>query len=202
MNVGRRISIPLDCTTPIFSLRRGPAGRGLSSISSARVCLALLLGLGLGACSDAPTATIETPTRASASVAVTTPSQAQAVARDLGLAMSDPAIRRRVHQAMRVSRFNEHKLVLQDVVNTPNGENLFSAEDKRAIANLPALDFYLPFTSQRQSWKPTADVYVAVTFDLNAAAVTAYGTNGQTMTVQRVRFHPFLSSSCIPLSPS
>lgn len=86
---------------------------------------------------------------------------------------------------MRVSRFNEHKLVLRDVVNTPDGESLFSAADKRAIANLPALDFYLPFTSQRQSWRPTADVYVAVTFDLNAAAVTAYGTNGQTLTVRR-----------------
>jgi hypothetical protein len=86
---------------------------------------------------------------------------------------------------MRASRFNEHKLVLQDLVNTPDGENLFSAATKSAIANLPALDFYLPFTTQRQTWRPTADVYVAVTFDPDAPAITAYGTSGQTLTLRK-----------------
>jgi hypothetical protein len=118
-------------------------------------------------------------------VAITTPSDAQAVARDLALAMRDPAIRRQVHRAMRASRFNEHKLVLQDVINTPDGANLFNAADKRTIASLPALDFYLPFQSHRQSWKPKADVYVAVTFDPDASAITAYGTNGQTLTLRK-----------------
>lgn len=86
---------------------------------------------------------------------------------------------------MRASRFNEHKLVLQDLVKTPEGENLFSATTKSEIANLPALDFYLPVKTHRQTWKPTADVYVAVTFDPDAPAITAYGTNGETLTLRK-----------------
>jgi len=139
----------------------------------------------MGACTDALTRTVEPPTGASASVSIATPSNAQAVAQGLALAMRDPSIRRQVHKAMRASRFNEHKLVLQDVVNTPDGKNLFSAATKSAIANLPALDFYLPFEAHRQTWKPATDVYVAVTFDPDAPAITAYGTNGQTLTLRQ-----------------
>ena len=153
--------------------------------SSARVGLALALALGLGACADAPTGTIEAPAGASRSLAVATPSDAQAVAEGLALAMRDPSIRRQVHRAMRASRFKEHKLVVQDLVNTPDGESLVSAATKSAIANLPALDFYLPFETQRQTWRPTADVYVAVTFDPDAPTITAYGTNGQTLTLRK-----------------
>lgn len=155
------------------------------TFSSARVGLALTLALGLGACADAPTGTIEPPAGASRSLAVATPSDAQELAEGLALAMRDPSIRRQVHRAMRASRFNEHKLVLQDLVNTPDGENLLSAATKSAIANLPALDFYLPFKTHRQTWKSTTDVYVAVTFDPDAPAITAYGTNGQTLTVRQ-----------------
>jgi hypothetical protein len=115
------------------------------SLSSARVGLALTLTLGLGACADALTGTIEPPAGASRSLAVATPSDAQSLARDLALAMRDPSIRRQVHRAMRASRFNEHKLVLQDLVKAPEGATLFSATTKSEIANLPALDFYLPF---------------------------------------------------------
>ena len=155
------------------------------SLSSARVGLALTLALGLGACADALTGTIEPPAGASRSLAIATPSDAQVVAQSVALAMRDPSIRRQVHRAMRGSRFNEHKLVLQDWVKTPEGENLFSAATKSSIANLPALDFYLPFKTHRQTWKPTADVYVAVTFDPDAPAITAFGTNGQTLTLRQ-----------------
>lgn len=160
-----------------FGLRR--------TLLSARDGLALSLALGLGACADAPTGAIVPPAGAFRSVAVATPSNAQAVAEGLALAMRDPSIRRQVHRAMRASRFNEHKLVLQDVVNTADGANLFSAATKSAIAKLPALDFYLPFQGHRKTWKPTADVYVAVTFDPDAPAITAYGTNGQTLTLRK-----------------
>jgi hypothetical protein len=82
--------------------------------------------------------------------------------------MRDPSIRGQVHSAMRASRFNEHKLVLQELVNKPEGQSLVSATSaglgqslnsiKTAIANLPALDFYLPFKAHRQTWKSTTDV--------------------------------------------
>jgi hypothetical protein len=139
----------------------------------------------MGACTDSLTRSIEPPTRVSGMVTIATPPNAQAVARSLAFAMSDPSIRRQVQRAMRASRFNEHKLVLQDLVNTPDGETLFSAVTKSAIADLPALDFYLPFKAHRQTWKPTTDVYVAATFDPNAPAITAYGTNGQTLTLRQ-----------------
>jgi hypothetical protein len=109
--------------------------------------------------------------------------------------MRDPSIRREVHGLMRASRFNEHKLVLQDLLNSPQGKTILSAASaglgqpvssiKNTIANLPALDFYLPFKTQRQSWKSTTDVYVATTFDPDAPAITAYGTNGQTLTLRK-----------------
>jgi hypothetical protein len=109
--------------------------------------------------------------------------------------MRDPGIRGLVHSAMRASRFNEHKLVLQDFLTTPEGERVLAAtaaglgqtltSTRSSIANLPALDFYLPFTAHRHTWKSTADVYVATTFDPDVPAITAYGTNGQTLTVRQ-----------------
>jgi hypothetical protein len=143
-----------------------------------------MLALGLAACAETLTGTTEPPAGASRSLAVATPSDAQAVAQAVALAMRHPSIRRQVQRAMRGSRFNEHKLVLQDLVKTPEGENLFSAATKSSIANLPTLDFYLPFKTQRQTWKPARDVYVALTFDPDAPTITAYGTNGQTLTLK------------------
>lgn len=177
-----------------FFVSGRPAVRELSPVSPARVCLALTLALGLGACADAPTATIE-PLRASSSLAVPTPPDAQRLAQGLALAMRDPSIRRQVHGAMRASRFNEHKLVLQELVNKPEGENLLSATAaglgqslnsiKTAVASLPPLDFYLPFKTHRQTWKSTTDIYVATTFDPDAPTITAYGTNGQTLILRQ-----------------
>jgi hypothetical protein len=156
--------------------------------------LTLALAAGLGACVDAPTATVQAPLTASHSLSVPTPADAQSIAQGLALAMRDPSIRRQVHSAMRESRFNEHKLVLQDVANTAAGDRILGAASaalgqnlgsiKNTIANLPALDFYLPFRSHRQTWKPTADVYVAVTFDPDAPTITAYGTNGKTLSLR------------------
>jgi len=169
--------------------------RKCASFPPARVCLALTVAMGLGACADAPTGTIEPALHASISLRAPTPSDAQTLARGLALAMRDPSIRGDVHNAMRASRFNEHKLVLQDLLNGPDGKKLLSAISsglgqtpssiKNAVANLPALDFYLPFMTQRQSWKSTADVYVATTFDPDAAAITAYGSNGRTLTLRQ-----------------
>jgi hypothetical protein len=165
------------------------------SHSSARVGLALALALGLGACADALTGTFEPPADASKSLAIATPADAQTVARGLALAMRDPSIRAQVHAAMRGSSFNEHKLVLQDFANTPPGEHVLTAvaealgqslgSVESEVASLPALDFYLPFPTQRQSWRATADVYVATTFDKRAPSITAYGSNGQVLALRQ-----------------
>jgi hypothetical protein len=165
------------------------------SLSSARVALAVALALGLGACAETPTGTLAPPAGASKSLAIATPSDAQTVARGLALAMGDPSIRAQVHAAMRGSSFNEHKLVLQDFANTPPGEHVLTAvaealgqslgSVKSEVASLPALDFYLPFPTQRQSWRATADVYVATTFDKRAPSITAYGSNGQVLALRQ-----------------
>ena len=101
--------------------------RKCASFPPARVCLALTVAMGLGACDDAPTGTIEPALHASISLRAPTPSDAQTLARGLALAMRDPSIRGEVHSAMRASRFNEHKLVLQDLLNGPEGKKLLTA---------------------------------------------------------------------------
>jgi hypothetical protein len=96
---------------------------------------------------------------------------------------------------MRGSTLNEHKLVLQEFVNTAVGARVLAAvaqalgqtlsASKSEVASLPTLDFYLPFAPHRQTWKPTADVYVATTFDKRASSITAYGTNGQVLELRQ-----------------
>ena len=166
------------------------------SLSPRRVGLALTLAFGLAACVDALTGAIEAPKGASRSLAIATPSEAQTIAQGLALALRDPSIRGKVHGAMRGSSFNEHKLVLQDFAKSRPGEDVLTAVGaalggkslswvRSEVASLPALDFYLPFTTHRQSWKPQDDVYVATTFDKRAPSITAYGSNGHALELRQ-----------------
>ncbi|HYN82283.1 MAG TPA: hypothetical protein VES88_12330 [Gemmatimonadaceae bacterium] len=154
------------------------------------------MSIFLGACADSPTAPSDSFWHASASVSSAAPSDAVRITRAIAYAMRDASIRKAVQTAMRSSLVNEHKLVLQDYLKTQKGAKLFSATAAALdvtpqtlndlLANLPNLDFYLPFKAHRLAWKPTSDVYVATTFDPDAATLTAYGTNGQTI-LTRVR---------------
>jgi hypothetical protein len=174
--------------------RRDRATKRFSAIPVARLSFALTLGLAIGACADSPVGSVA-PVRASSSVVLNTPADAQTLAKGLALAMGDPSIRGQVHSAMRGSSSNEHKLVLQEFARTPVGERVLAAvstalgqslgSTKSQVASLPALDFYLPFEPHRQTWKPTADVYVAATFDKRAPSITAYGTNGQVLELRQ-----------------
>lgn len=166
----------------------------LSSIPAARFCFALTVAVSAGACADSPMDSVA-PVRASSSLALRTSADAQALAKGLALAMRDPSIRAQVHAAMRGSSSNEHKLVLQEFVNTTVGAKVLAAVSQALgqnlsagtseVASLPALDFYLPFKPHRQTWKPTADVYVATTFDKRAPFITAYGTNDQVLELRQ-----------------
>ncbi len=168
------------------------------------------MSIFLGACADSPTAASDSSWHASASVSSAAPSDAVRITRAIAYAMRDASIRKAVQTAMRSSLVNEHKLVLQDYLKTQKGAKLFSATAAaldvspqtltELLANLPKLDFYLPFKAHRLTWKPASDVYVATTFDPDAATLAAYGTNGQTISLERSQGAP--SVALIILHPA
>ncbi|HEX8904436.1 MAG TPA: hypothetical protein VF771_06325 [Longimicrobiaceae bacterium] len=114
--------------------------------------------------------------------------QAQVFARGLALALKEPSVRGLLIRAMRDSRFNEHKLVLQDFAGTPAGgqmvraiaaANGVSEEVVRGwIGSLPPLDFYVPWAEHRQTWTGTADVVVASNLDPDQPLFTGYAPDG------------------------
>lgn len=120
--------------------------------------------------------------------------EAQPLAQGIALALADSELRGEVRDAMRDSRWHEHKLVLQDFVKTPAGERLAAAvatalgEAPEAIAArlaaLPRLDFYLPFQDHRTTWRGTPEVLVAAAFVEDAPAIAAYDVTGSPLTLR------------------
>jgi hypothetical protein len=113
---------------------------------------------------------------------------ADLVARGFAAAMSDPAIRIAVRDAMRASPLTEHKLGFQEFLHTPAGAALATAAAGKlsvtaaafadAVSALPDMDFYIPDEVARKTWKGGADIRVG--YLLNAAGETApaYGPSG------------------------
>jgi uncharacterized protein YjdB len=116
-------------------------------------------------CSDAPSNPAATPPPKSPDASVVGPLAARAIA----LAMAEPAIRQQILGDMRDSPFSEHKLVLQDYFATPAGARVLDAIQQTGIdaddlrnklkASRP-IQFYVPSTDQRSSWRGSADVIV------------------------------------------
>jgi hypothetical protein len=116
----------------------------------------------------------------------------QLVARAFALALSEPEQRARVRDAMRASRFGEHKLVLQEFLATEPGQRFLAAAAQRAavetavlqdaVGKLPPMDFYAPFREHRRGWRATGDVVFAVTLDQNAPEITGYTVRGASRT--------------------
>ena len=112
------------------------------------------------------------------------------VARALALALKDTKVRAAVRDAMRASPWVEHKLVLQDFVTTPAGQELLRAAARAsgeptsalasAVSSLPLLDFYVPLRADRLSWRGTDNVTVAVALGRDLSTVTAYDVQGRT----------------------
>lgn len=112
----------------------------------------------------------------------------QEFARVLALALREPEARALLHGAMRESRFNEHKLVLQAFLETRDGARLAGAmaaaggvdegEVRGWAARLPAMDFYVPFVEHRRGWTGGADVVVGANMDVDQSKFTGYTPEG------------------------
>lgn len=115
--------------------------------------------------------------------------EANDVARGIALALGSPQLRAVVRDAMRASPLNEHKLVLQQFVDTPEGRQLVAAAARalavseerftQTVKALPEFDFYAPFARHRREWRATADVLVAATFDPDNRYLEAYSVDGE-----------------------
>jgi hypothetical protein len=140
---------------------------------------------------------------AGASFSPETRAVAQEVAKGLALAMVKHDVRTQVRDAMRTSRWNEHRLVLQEFVVTPQASRLVESgakalgispeEFKATIVSLPQLDFYVPFSEHRTTWKATADLLVAAGFERRAPKLVAYDLSGNA--------HTLLLADGAPASP-
>src|SRR5437016_2430686 len=90
-------------------------------------------------------------------------------ARAIALALAEVPIRQQVLRDLRNSPYSEHKVVLQDYVQSPSGRLLLAAIERaginsdslgQALKNAEPIQFYVPVTAHRVSWRGTADVLV------------------------------------------
>jgi hypothetical protein len=140
--------------------------------------------LASAACGDATSPNKSTATDALAA----TSSTDQLIARALAAALADETQRRNLHSALRDSRWMDHKLLLQEYLRTAAGAELTAraaaavglseSAFRAGLAELPAMDLYLPFREHRLAWRAPEGVYVVVTRDLDPARAVAYGSNG------------------------
>lgn len=124
---------------------------------------------------------------------LTSTAEVSVVARGFALALASPEMRAMIRDAMRASDLNEHKLVLQDFADTPEGRQLLAAAARelavsegrliRMVKGLPEFDFYAPFAKHRREWRATADVTVAATFDPDNRYLDAFSINGEMITL-------------------
>jgi hypothetical protein len=147
--------------------------------------VALLAVAGVAACSDgaAPLAPVSAAPETGPAVA------ARTVARGIALALANPEIRADVRDAMRASLYTDHKLELREFTATPAGERLLQAasqalgtsqsEFSAALASLPAMDFYAPFRTHRQTWKATDDIVVTYSGSDEFSSLSGFATDGK-----------------------
>ncbi|HEU4455715.1 MAG TPA: hypothetical protein VFR81_21810 [Longimicrobium sp.] len=112
----------------------------------------------------------------------------QDLARTLALTLEQPGMRAAVHQAMQSSRYNEHKLVLQEFAATPAGARVIRGMAAAGrvdesvvrgwIQQVPSMDLYVPFVEHRRGWTGTGDVVVAANMDVDDTRFTGYAPDG------------------------
>ena len=185
-----------------FLMRQLARGRGTRKA----VAVALVSVLPVVACADAsssadpigPTLRAASITDAAVpgtarSTASNARDQLDLVARAIARALSRPEVRRAVRDAMRDSRVNEHKLELQPYLADPRGGQLRDAMLAEggltagaldaALTALPTLDFYLPFSHQRRTWRAEANIAVAGTLSQVRGVLPAYRASGQLVAI-------------------
>jgi hypothetical protein len=150
--------------------------------------LGMIALVAVAACSDQVTRPDTVPAADAAHIreaAAAAPYVTQALAR----AMTDASVQEAVKDAMRASRVVEHKLVLQEFLQTPAGETVLAAaaraagigqtEMARIVGLLPEMDFYVPERADRLEWRVGAPVAVGYTLDDKASTVSAFRGTGQ-----------------------
>ena len=172
-----------------------PSGAGASALA------ALLAATALLACGDttriaAPTAATPTPRAAALRAADTSYLPAARVrARTLAIALADPAARARLRDALRRSTLATHRLTMESELGRPRSAALVGAlaraaaiadDSLRALfARGPALDLFLPRTSDRRGWRPAAPLAVAVADRQRAAPRVVYAASGDSSVAVR-----------------
>lgn len=117
------------------------------------------------------------------------------LARAFALGMSQADARALILRSMRASKFNEHKLVLQDFVDTREGARFLgrvasvTGQDldslREIVEALPAkMDFYVPSDQHRRSWVGTGDVLVAGLGDPDADRALGFTPDGQVVDIR------------------
>ncbi|MBW3655642.1 MAG: hypothetical protein KY444_06020 [Gemmatimonadetes bacterium] len=146
--------------------------------------------LALSACSDraeSPLLEAHEPARNVSAADQAAPGQT--VAKALASALAEPSVRVRIRNAMRHSPHFEHKLLLQEFIDTNDGRFVLAAaarasgttvESLRAqISGLPLMDFYVPVKEHRLNWRGSANVVVGLNMDVNDSGLTGYTPAGQ-----------------------
>jgi hypothetical protein len=113
----------------------------------------------------------------------------QELAQALAAGLADPGVRVSLRNAMRFSPYNEHKLVLQEFVETGPGRLFLRSASRESgvpearlrelIGALPALDFYAPVPEHRLAWRATSDVLLGLNLDTKDPTLNAYGAGGE-----------------------
>lgn len=112
----------------------------------------------------------------------------QRLAYALASALGNPVVRESVHQAMDASPYVEHKLVLQEFLESPAGAELQGALSNvlggepmltDLLGGFPDLDFYLPFDQHRETWEHAdGNLWAVCEIDPDAKEVRAYHPDG------------------------
>jgi len=115
-----------------------------------------------------------------------------AVARAIALAMAETPIRQQVLNDLRESPYSEHKVILQDYLRSPGGTRLLEAIERAGIdsdslssslQDTPPIQFYVPVTAQRTSWRGTPDILVVPNL-VQAAPDVGFAPTGATQRLQ------------------
>lgn len=125
------------------------------------------------------------------------------VARAVALAMNDREVRLSVRDAMRDSRFHEHKIHLRSFLEGPAGDHLrgsiaaalntSAANVSRVLAHLPDMEFYLPEQEHRLQWTGGPEYYVMAVEspdDFENPFATLYDPEGRPIVVDVVNAMP------------
>ncbi len=155
----------------------------------------LLAGLGVvlmaAACGDIQEPTSAVPRAPSISTAVVPASvdaELQRVARAVALALGDAPVRLSLRDALRDSPWDEHQLLLQELVAAPEGRLLAAAAARAAgqtaeqfatrVAALPPLDLIMPSREHRTTWRGTPGVLVTATLNSESGPVHRFDLRG------------------------